>query len=107
MQDQHRALTLRSGDPSSMLPTLLKYIQKCASTYGVNYTHALPLAKDIRDSYDESLLDIMYNYCPTLHTHLSEQEVFSGTILGRQGGAQGKSLRELSKTMRERFEAVT
>ncbi|KAK1082418.1 hypothetical protein LTR33_003936 [Friedmanniomyces endolithicus] len=107
MQDQHRALTLHSGDPSSMLPTLLKYIQKCAAAYGVNYTHALPLAKDIRDSYDESLLDIMYNYCPTLHTHLSEQEVFSGTILGRQGGAQGKSLRELSKTMRERFEAVT
>ncbi|KAK1825029.1 hypothetical protein LTR12_000570 [Friedmanniomyces endolithicus] len=107
MQNQHRALALSSGDPSSMLPTLLKHIQKCASTYGVNYTHALPLAKDIRDSYDESLLDIMYNYCPTLHTHLSEQEVFSGTILGRQGGAQGKSIRELSKTMRERFEAVT
>ena len=37
---------------------------------------------------------------------LSEHEVFAGTILGRQGGAQGKPLRELSKTMRERFEAI-
>lgn len=37
---------------------------------------------------------------------LSEAEAFAGTILGRQGGAQGKPLRELSKTMRERFETV-
>ena len=37
---------------------------------------------------------------------LAETEVFSGTILGRQGGAQGKPLRELSKTMRERFEVI-
>ncbi|TKA65705.1 hypothetical protein B0A55_11132, partial [Friedmanniomyces simplex] len=107
MQTQHRALTLRSGTPPSMLPSLLKYMQKRASAYGLQYSHALPFAQDIRRSYDESLLDIMYNYCPTPHTHLSEREVFSGTILGRQGGAQGKPLRELSKTMRERFEAVT
>ena len=37
---------------------------------------------------------------------LSEHEAFAGTILGRSGGAQGKPLRELSKTMRERFEPV-
>lgn len=37
---------------------------------------------------------------------LSEAEAFAGTILGRQGGAQGKPLRELSKTMRDRFTAV-
>jgi len=37
---------------------------------------------------------------------LSEAEAFSGTILGRQGGAQGKPLRELSKQLRERFDAV-
>lgn len=37
---------------------------------------------------------------------LSEAEAFAGTILGRQAGAQGKPLRELSKTMRERFATV-
>lgn len=37
---------------------------------------------------------------------VSEHEAFAGTILGRQTGTQGKPLRELSKTMRERFEAV-
>ena len=38
---------------------------------------------------------------------LSEHEAFAGTILGRKGGAQNKPLRELGKTMRERFEAIT
>lgn len=37
---------------------------------------------------------------------LSEAEAFAGTILGRQEGAQGKPLRELSKTMRDRFATV-
>lgn len=37
---------------------------------------------------------------------VSEHEAFAGTILGRQAGAQGKPLRELSKVMRERFEAI-
>lgn len=37
---------------------------------------------------------------------LSEQEAFAGTILGRKGGAQSKPLRDLGKTMRERFENV-
>lgn len=37
---------------------------------------------------------------------LSEQEAFAGTILGRKGGAQNKMLRELGKTMRERFTDV-
>lgn len=56
--------------------------------------------------YEESLLDILYCYGPTPYATVSEHEAFAGTILGRQGGAQGKPLRELSKTMRERFEAV-
>jgi hypothetical protein len=57
-------------------------------------------------SYEHSLHDILYQYSPTLNMPLSEAEAFAGTILGRQGGAQGKPLRELSKTMRGRFNAV-
>lgn len=61
---------------------------------------------DWLNSYEDSLVDILYHYAPVAHLPISEHEVFAGTILGRQGGAQGKPLRELSKTMRERFEAV-
>lgn len=56
--------------------------------------------------YEESLLDLLYSYAPSVHEPLSEQEAFAGTILGRKGGAQSKPLRELSKNLRERFEAV-
>ena len=56
--------------------------------------------------YENSLLEILYQYSPTLAMPLSEAEAFAGTILGRQEGAQGKPLRELSKTMRERFNTV-
>ena len=56
--------------------------------------------------YENSLQDILYCYSPIINTPLSEAEGFAGTILGKQGGAQGKPLRELSKTMRERFDAV-
>lgn len=37
---------------------------------------------------------------------ISEHEAFAGTILGRKGGAQNKSLRELGQTMRERFQTI-
>ena len=37
---------------------------------------------------------------------VSEHEAFAGTILGRKGGAQNKPLRELGKTMRERFQPI-
>lgn len=59
-----------------------------------------------RFSYEDSLLDILHHYEPSPYMPVSEQEAFAGTILGRQTGAQGKPLRELSKTMRERFETV-
>ncbi|KAK3617197.1 hypothetical protein LTR56_025453 [Elasticomyces elasticus] len=107
MQSRHRNLAQRVGISPTILPRLLKYAIGFAEEYFVGFDHHLTLAQDIRQSYDDSLIDVMYNYCPTLHTHLSEQEVYSGAILGRQGGAQGKPLRELSKTMRERFDAVT
>ncbi|KAK5718816.1 hypothetical protein LTR17_015650 [Elasticomyces elasticus] len=107
MQTRHRNLALRAGGLPTILPNVLKYAIRFAEIYFVRFAHHEDLARDIRQSYDDSLIDIMYNYCPTLHTHLSEEEVYSGAILGRQGGAQGKPLRELSKTMRERFDAVT
>ena len=61
---------------------------------------------DDHHSYEESLTHILYDYAPSVHMPLSEQEAFAGTILGRKGGAQNKPLRELGKTMRERFDAI-
>lgn len=57
-------------------------------------------------SYDLSLLDLLYQHGPSAHQPATEYEAFAGCILGRKGGAQGKSLRDLSKKLREQFEAV-
>ncbi|KAK3074538.1 hypothetical protein LTR53_002958 [Teratosphaeriaceae sp. CCFEE 6253] len=106
IKSRHGPLTSPGGTPSTILPDLLKHVLRYAHTNLVQYSHALDHAREVRQSYDESLLAIMYDQCPVSHACLAEQEVFAGTILGRQGGAQGKPLRELSKVMRERFEQV-
>lgn len=49
---------------------------------------------------------MLYDYEPSPHYPLSEAEVFAGEILGRQSGAQDRQLKELSKTMRERFDTT-
>lgn len=104
-QDQRRTMAA-SSDDNELLNTLLGYIKRQANLYGILFDHHYELAEEIRAGYEESLTDILYNYAPSIHMPLSEQEAFAGTILGRKGGAQNKPLRELGKTMRERFEDV-
>jgi hypothetical protein len=62
--------------------------------------HCLPTTH----RYEESLLNIMFEYGPCPQFPLSEVEVFVDNILGKTG-AQTKRQRELSKSMKERFEA--
>lgn len=57
-------------------------------------------------SYEESLIDLLYLHGSTPHIPATEQEAFSGNILGRRGGIQGKPLRELSNTMRDRLQSI-
>ncbi|KAK4889907.1 hypothetical protein LTR27_011330 [Elasticomyces elasticus] len=106
MPGQSRALDQSVASVSANLPSLLEYALEFGRRRGVIYEHEKELARDIRASYDQSVIDIMYSCCPTLHTHLAEEEVFAGIILGCQGGTKGKNLRELSEAMRERYEAV-
>nr|OQO31968.1 hypothetical protein B0A51_00309 [Rachicladosporium sp. CCFEE 5018] len=98
-----RHLAIARYSHSDVLVTLYDYVLKFVAEYGVSWDHQVELARDIRTG---QLLDVLYNYSPTAGTPLSETEVFSGNILGRQGGAQGKPLRELGMQMRERFEPV-
>jgi hypothetical protein len=88
------------------LDRVYKYLQHWALQYGLIWKHHLALARDIRETFENSIADIAYEFEPSVHSPLSEAEIFSGTILGRQGGAQGKSLRELDKNMSLRFGTV-
>ncbi|TKA27988.1 hypothetical protein B0A50_04054 [Salinomyces thailandicus] len=90
----------------SLLRPLDLYGQNFARNYGILWQHNKDLARDIKASYEEGLIGLAYQFEPTARCPLSEYEVFTGSILGRQGGQQGKTLREMSKSLRERFETV-
>lgn len=51
-------------------------------------------------------MTVLHDYEPTPHSPLTESEAFSGTVVGRQGGLQDKALKDLAKTMRERFNTI-
>ncbi|KAI7090193.1 RNA-directed RNA polymerase [Hortaea werneckii] len=89
-----------------LLDRLFAYMKQYAHSWGLLWEHHLDLSRDIKLSYEESVADLAYQFEPTARSPLSEDEVFAGSILGRQGGQQGKGLREMSKSMRERFETV-
>lgn len=106
MQQDQRRIMSGTNTSSTLLEKLLSYVKRLASQYGVLYSHHEDLAVEIRAGYEESLADILCIYAPSVNAPLTEHEAFAGTILGRKGGAQSKPLRELAKTMRERFDAI-
>lgn len=105
MQQEHAKLLLDFS--SFMLPQkLLAFMLDQTRQYGIGYRHHTDLAVEIRAGYEDSLLDLLYQHGPSSHQPATEYEAFAGCILGRKGGAQGKSLQELSKNLREQFESV-
>ena len=54
-------------------------------------------------SYEENLVNTMFQYSAHPTHFISEVEVFSGNILGKNG-AQSKRQREFSKTMKEKHD---
>ncbi|USW59560.1 Putative RNA-dependent RNA polymerase, eukaryotic-type [Septoria linicola] len=107
MQRDYRSITT-FRPRQDLMPQLLRYVVHTATvTYGGNlYSHYKDLARQIRNSFEESLATLMIDCEPTPHKPLSETEVFAGEILGRHNGPDGKALRELSEAMRERFKHI-
>ncbi|KAL1623979.1 hypothetical protein SLS56_008031 [Neofusicoccum ribis] len=62
------------------------------------------LARNIRETYESNLLDIMSDYSTHPQYPLSELEVFGGNIIGKSTGAQNRRTRERTMEMNERFE---
>ncbi|KAL9105886.1 MAG: hypothetical protein Q9227_008997 [Pyrenula ochraceoflavens] len=83
-----------------LLTALWKHAQ--TSCQGFQWTHHLDRARGIREEYEECLLTIAAEYSTNPAYPLTELEVFTGSILGKNGG-QTKQQRELSISMKERF----
>lgn len=74
--------------------------QKCRL---IPWRHHLAEAEEIRDMYEECLLNIMKNYSEHPLRPISELEAFIGNILGARG-SQSKRQRDLSIPMKEAFD---
>ncbi|GAB1736230.1 hypothetical protein NU219Hw_g6903t1 [Hortaea werneckii] len=108
VQREHKLLTGSEKMPATerLLDRLFAHMKQSAKSWALLWEHHVNLARDIKLSYEESVADLAYQFEPTARSPLSEHEIFAGSILGRQGGQQGKGLREMGKSMRERFETV-
>lgn len=94
----------RGSEQETLMPALWDYIQR--SNLLVQWEHHRHLARNLKEDYEHELLKTLYEYQPSPHQPLTEQELFAGTILGRAGGASNRRLRDITNTMRERFEEI-
>ncbi|KAE8452050.1 hypothetical protein EG329_002215 [Mollisiaceae sp. DMI_Dod_QoI] len=98
--DLHNYRMISSGG-QTLLDRVWDHIaQKCRLIYWHRY---LTEAQEIRDMYEDCLLNIMKNYSEHPLRPMSELEAFIGNILGAQG-TQSKRQRDLSIPMKEAFD---
>ncbi|KAF3004792.1 hypothetical protein E8E13_002785 [Curvularia kusanoi] len=86
----------------TLLQKLDHYIDRKA--VGVQWTHHLEFAKNLREEYEDNMVDIMYSMRPHRGQPLTELEVFSGNILGKKERMATKHIREANKEVQERFD---
>ncbi|KAG9562824.1 RNA-directed RNA polymerase, partial [Aureobasidium melanogenum] len=101
LQDATQSLP---GREDTFLSTLWAYIQQYTGV--IQWEHHLDLARQIRDGYEQVLLQSLYQFASSPRHPLTETEIFSGTILGRDGGKQSRRVRETTQAMREQLEEV-
>lgn len=105
LSDMHRQNHhLGNGTENTLMKSLWDYIQR--HNLLVQWEHNRALARQIKEGYEASLQQVLHEYEPSPRSPVTEAELFAGTILGRAGGASTKRLREITSTMRDRFEEI-
>ncbi|KAF2849275.1 rna-dependent rna polymeras-like protein [Plenodomus tracheiphilus IPT5] len=85
----------------SLMSKLRTYIER--ETHGVFWEHHRNFAKNLREYYEDNMLEIMDTLRPTRGQPLTELEVFSGNILGKKERAPSRHIREANLEVQERF----
>jgi hypothetical protein len=99
--DLHKYRIPSSSSEKSLLDQLWSRVKnKCKF---IHWRQHLVEAQEIREMYEECLLNIMKNYSEHPLRPMSELEAFIGNILGAQG-SQSKRQRDLSVPMKEAFD---
>ncbi|KAL9076034.1 MAG: hypothetical protein Q9157_003813 [Trypethelium eluteriae] len=98
--DAHQITTLLPHKP--LMESLWKYIKH--HTMVLQWEHLRNLAAEIRESYEENLIDMMHKYSTVPHQPLTELEVITGIIFGRNESGYSKRLREINMQMKEQYD---
>jgi len=98
--DLHKYRVISSGGQALLDRVWDHVAQKCRL---IHWHHHLTEAQEIRDMYEDCLLNIMKNYSEHPLRPMSELEAYIGNILGAQG-SQSKRQRDLSIPMKEAFD---
>jgi hypothetical protein len=85
----------------SLVQKLERYVVR--EIQGVQWEHWCDFAGQLREEYEENLLEIMDTLRPTRGQPLTELEVFSGNILGKKERAPSRYIREANQEVQERF----
>ncbi|KAE9382198.1 RdRP-domain-containing protein [Stipitochalara longipes BDJ] len=98
---KRRASSQHVNSRLTVIDQVWSYVRRTCSL--IQWEHHREWARDIRDMYEEALLNIMKEYSEHPIRPLTELEAFIGNILGKTG-AQSRHQRELSTNMKDRFE---
>ncbi|KAL8823259.1 MAG: hypothetical protein Q9191_006023 [Dirinaria sp. TL-2023a] len=101
IQTQPRRPARSFAAQKSLLDHVWKYVEE--NTALIQWRHFVDFAQDIKEDYEENLVDTMFEYSTHPPHYISEVEVFSGVIIGKHG-AQNKRQRESSVSMKEKHE---
>ncbi|EMD68523.1 hypothetical protein COCSADRAFT_178332 [Bipolaris sorokiniana ND90Pr] len=85
----------------SLVNKLKRYIIR--ETQGLQWEHHWDFAEQLRETYEDNMLEIMDTLRPTRGAPLTELEVFSGNILGKKERASSRYIREANLEVQERF----
>ncbi|KAI9724187.1 MAG: hypothetical protein M1828_003932 [Chrysothrix sp. TS-e1954] len=108
LKDMKAQQDLRLGNARSLssidtlMDRLWAFIQR--ETRLLQWAHQRSLAREIKEVYEDKLVDVAHSYKIDHSYPLSEVEVFTGIILGRKGGVPDKRTREINVSMREQFD---
>jgi hypothetical protein len=91
----------QSWGEGSLIIKLDQYITR--ETNFVQWEHHRGFAEELRECYEENMLEIMDSLRPHRGKPLTELEVFSGNILGKKERASTRHIREANLEVQERF----
>ncbi|KAL8967052.1 MAG: hypothetical protein Q9183_003093 [Haloplaca sp. 2 TL-2023] len=86
---------------SSLADKVWEYVH--SKTALIQYDHYLRFARDVKEAYEDNMVDTMREHSAHPTHFVSEVEVFVGALLGKEG-AQTKRQREFSSGMKDKHD---